>query len=168
MIQRLRGLAALSMVALAGCTLSDVVAAWGVAHYVIDQQCDAAHRYDAASRHALPLPAGRARLVVFRPASFVASGVRPELHLDGRPLGALNAGQVAMVDIPAGAHRLDGEGEALSFSVAEGDTRIVRATPETGFWNGWLRLTALDATQSADEFATLCLHRQPDLSREPL
>ncbi|GAA5175650.1 hypothetical protein GCM10025771_08380 [Niveibacterium umoris] len=162
-----RGIAGLLLATLLpACTLGDVFATWGVLHYAIDQQCDASDRFDARARRQPPLGEGMARLVVFRPATIVSSGLRPDLALDGRKLGALDAGRVMVAELPAGEHRLDGSGDAkhaLVLVLTAGETRVVQATPQTGWWNGWLLLTALTPEQAAGQLGTLCAHPMPTM-----
>ncbi|WP_172202166.1 hypothetical protein [Niveibacterium sp. COAC-50] len=150
---------------LTACTLGDVIATWGVLHYAIDQQCDAADRFDARARRQSPLGEGMARLVVFRQATVIASGLRPDLALDGRNLGALEAGRVIVVDVPAGEHRLDGGSDAkhaLVLALTAGETRVVQATPQPGWWNGWLLLAEITGEQAAGQLGTLCVRPLPD------
>lgn len=160
-----RGIAGLLLTAmLAACTLGDVIASWGVLHYAIDQQCDASDRFDARARRQVPPGEGMARLIVFRPATFFASGLRPALALDGHDLGALEAGRVIVAEVPAGEHRLDGGGDAkhtLVLALTAGETRAVQATPQAGWWNGWLLLTELTLEQAASQLGQLCVRPLP-------
>lgn len=97
------------------------------------------------------VPAGKARIVIYRDASFVGAAVQPQVMVDSEPAGVSKPGSFFYADVPPGQHEVSARTEvtsSVSLQVSEGQTRYVRTAITMGAFVGRVQFTLVEADEA--------------------
>ncbi|MCE3005615.1 MAG: DUF2846 domain-containing protein [Rickettsiales bacterium] len=113
--------------------------------------------YDESQQVSKPIPAGKARLFVYREWSLFGTGVRPSIFLDGKKIRRSVPNSFTMIDITPGNRVLTNVGEVekrLDFTAVANQTIYVREEPMLGIW-GRIGFLLVDSATAQKEMKTL-------------
>lgn len=104
------------------------------------------------------LSADKGRVYFYRADSFVGGGLRPQVTLDGAPIGKSTPGGYFYVDTNAGSHEAVTSTEVankLSFVLDKGETKYVRTKVSMGVLVGHVIPELVSADEAQKELSTL-------------
>jgi hypothetical protein len=119
--------------------------------------CATGPMYSEMKSKITPLAAGQGRVFVYRDSSLGAA-ITPKVNINGKVVGVSRGNGFFYTDLPAGEYRLAAETEverSLTFSLAAGETKYVRASISLGFFVGRLNFDLVNRTEGEQALGSL-------------
>ena len=91
--------------------------------------CASGPTYTAVQAHFPVVASGKGRVFIYRPGLYQASGIQPDILVDGQRVGSAVPGAYFFVDLAQGSHAVSCANRTVNINLLAGQSRYVELEP---------------------------------------